>query len=74
MNKRINLTGLSQPELIAFVEEIGEPAYRGRQIFAALHHRRLQSFDQMTDLPKALRERLNENATASTLTVESLYL
>ncbi len=74
MDRRINLTGLSQAELISFVEEIGEPAYRGRQIFAALHHRRLQSFDEMTDLPKALRERLNETATASTLTVESRYL
>lgn len=74
MDKRINLTGLSQAELIAFSEQIGEPAYRGRQIFAALHHRRLQSFEQMTDLPKALRGRLNETATASTLTVESRYL
>jgi len=74
MDKRINLTGLSQAELIAFSEQIGEPAYRGRQIFAALHHRRLQSLEQMTDLPKALRGRLNETATASTLTVESRYL
>ncbi len=74
MDRRINLTGLSQAEVISFVEQIGEPAYRGRQIFAALHHRRLQGFDEMTDLPKALRERLNETATASTLTVESRYL
>jgi len=74
MDKRINLIGLSQAELVAFSEQIGEAAYRGRQIFAALHHRRLQSFAQMTDLPKALRERLDEAATASSLTVESRYL
>lgn len=74
MNTLTNLAGLSQAELIAFIEEHGQPAYRGRQIFAALHHRRLQSFDEMTDLPKALRGRLNETATASTLTVESRYL
>ncbi len=74
MDKRINLTGLSQTELVSLVVENGKPAYRGRQIFAALQHRRLRSFDEMSDLPKALRERLQETATAATLTVESRYL
>ncbi len=74
MDKRIHVIGLNQDELVEFVGTIGEPAYRGRQIFAALQHRRLRSFDEMSDLPKALRERLNETATASTLRVESRYL
>lgn len=69
-----HLTGLTQSELTAFVEELGEPAYRGRQIFAALQRRRLQSFAAMTDLPRRLRTKLNENATAATLTLESRYL
>src|SRR5206468_10271083 len=51
-----------------------EPAYRGRQIFAAIHHRRLRSFDEMSDLPKELRSKLNHAAAASTLTLESRYL
>ncbi|HEV2913644.1 MAG TPA: 23S rRNA (adenine(2503)-C(2))-methyltransferase RlmN [Pyrinomonadaceae bacterium] len=74
MNRAINLTGLSKDELADFVGELGEPAYRGRQIFAAAHGRRLRSFDEMTDLPKDLRERLAERATLSTLTVESRYV
>jgi len=74
MDKRINLTGLSRDELISFIEQTGEPAYRGRQIFSALQHRRLQSFAEMSDLPKAFRERLQDTASASTLTVESHYL
>src|SRR6266550_2556878 len=74
MEKRTNLTGLSQAELVSFMAANGEPAYRGRQIFAAFQHRRLRSFDEMSDLPKALRERLQETATASTLTIESQYL
>jgi 23S rRNA (adenine2503-C2)-methyltransferase len=74
MNERVNLVGCSATELVQFVATLGEPAYRGRQIFSALHHRRLQSFDQISDLPKALRERLQECATAATLTVESRYL
>ncbi len=74
MNKRLNLTGLNHAELSAFVAESGEPHYRARQLFNALQHRRLQSFDEMTDLSKRFREYLNETASASTLTVESRYL
>ena len=74
MDFRTSLTGLTQSELVAFAEEQGQPAYRGRQIFAALHHRRLQSFDAMSDLPKTLRERLIATANASTLSVESRYI
>ena len=74
MDKGSQLTGLSQPEMISFVETLGEPSYRGRQLFAALQHRRLRSFDEMTDLPKELRARLNEVARPATLKVESQYL
>src|ERR1044071_2600612 len=74
MNQRVELIGLSQPELVEFVEGLGEPAYRGRQVFAALQHRRLRSFDEMTDLSKELRARLNEVGQAATLKVESRYL
>jgi len=52
MNQPIHLTGLTEAELISFTEQLSQPAYRGRQIFAALHHRRLRSFAEVTDLPK----------------------
>jgi 23S rRNA (adenine2503-C2)-methyltransferase len=74
MSEKIHLTGLSKEELAEFVWNIGEPKYRARQIFKGLHARRLQSFDEMTDLPKNFREKLSETATASTLTVESRYV
>lgn len=74
MNQSVHLTGLTQAELVSFLEELAEPVYRGRQIFAALHQRRLRTFGEMTELPKELRATLNERATASTLTVESRYL
>src|SRR6202163_75467 len=70
----IHLAGLSQTDLTEFVESLGEPGYRARQIFAGLHQRRLRSFAEMTDLPKDLRAKLNEHAVASTLTLESRYL
>src|SRR5258706_6180368 len=74
MDKQTDLIGLNKAELVGFIEQIGEPAYRGRQIFKALQHRRLQTFDEMSDLPKELRAKLSGGSTASTLTGESGYL
>src|ERR1051325_3558345 len=70
----LHLAGLSQAELSEFIATLDEPAYRARQIFAGIHARRRQSFDEMTDLPKELRIRLGERAAISTLRLESRYL
>jgi 23S rRNA (adenine2503-C2)-methyltransferase len=69
-----HLIGLTEAELEALAEGIGEPRYRGRQIFKGLQERRLLSFDDMTDLPKPVRAKLDEIAEPSTLTVESRYV
>lgn len=74
MAERSHLTGLTPAELEGFVREMGEPLYRARQIFKGLHERRLLSFDEMTDLPKAFREKVSSVAESSTLTVESRYV
>lgn len=74
MKEAVDLLGLSKSELVSFVETIGAPAYRGKQIFGGLQHRRLLSFDEMTDLPKDLRASLSEVARASTLKIESRYI
>ena len=44
-------------ELTAALKEMGEPAFRGRQVFTWLH-RGVRSFDEMSDLSKPLREKL----------------
>src|SRR5882724_7354662 len=72
--KALHLTGLSPAELSDFVGTAGEPAYRGDQIFGAIHGRRLRSFEQITDLPKELRSKLEQQAAISTLTLESRYV
>lgn len=72
--QQTHLTGLSAAELSEFVVSLGQPAYRARQIFAGIHGRRLTSFDEMTDLPKDLREELVNQATISSLKLESRYI
>ena len=72
--KPLHLTALSLAELSEFVAELGEPPYRARQIFAGIHHRRLTSLGDMTDLPKELRAKLGERTVVSTLRLESRFL
>ena len=74
MTEKLHLTGFSIDELADYAESIGEPKYRARQIFKGLHERRILNFDEITDLPKALRAKLNRTATATTLKVESRYV
>src|SRR3989440_5567985 len=70
----VHLTGLSQAELSDFVASLGEPEYRARQMFSAIHARRVMSFDAMTELPKELRATLGESNVLSTLKLESRYV
>src|SRR5437899_12334865 len=72
--KPLHLTALLPAELCEFVAALGEPPFRARQIFAGIHHRRLSSLGEMTDLPKELRARLGEQAVISTLMLESRFL
>lgn len=58
----VELLGKSKEELRAFCAEMGEPAYRGGQIYHALYAERKFDFAQMTNLPAALRERLAKEA------------
>lgn len=69
-----HLLGLGPQELSEFVASLGEPAYRGKQLFNSLHRRRVLSFDDMTDLPLAFRSHLAESAAVSTLTIQSRYV
>jgi 23S rRNA (adenine2503-C2)-methyltransferase len=58
-----NLLGKSPEELRAFLQEMGEPAYRGAQIYHALYAEPRADFVAMTNLPLALRDRLAREAT-----------
>ena len=58
-----DLLSLTYDELSAFVsDELSEKRFRTGQLFTWLHKRRVKSFSDMTDLSKALRNRLSEIA------------
>jgi len=56
----MNLKSLTQPELADILKELGQPRFRAKQVFTWLH-KGVRSYDEMTNLPKALRDTLAEN-------------
>lgn len=53
-----NLYDLQLPALTDMVHDLGEPAYRARQIWQWLYHHFADSFEAMTNLPASLRAHL----------------
>jgi len=58
----MELLGKSKEELREYCVALGEPAFRGAQIYHALYSERKFSVAQITNLPAALRERLAKEA------------
>jgi len=68
MSGKADIKSMSPEELEAFFKELGEPAYRAKQVFAWIH-RGVRSFDEMTDIKKDLRERLGREAEFTNVSV-----
>ena len=62
MQSLICLYDLDHPALQALLEGWDEPSYRADQLWEWLYVHLVDSFDQMTNLPQALRERLAAEA------------
>ena len=52
------IKSLNLSELKTALTELGQPSFRAKQVYTWLH-RGVRSFEEMTDLPKALRETLS---------------
>lgn len=59
----VNLLDFDTQSLAAWLGELGEKPFRARQLMRWMHRGGAASFEQMTDVPKALRERLATLAT-----------
>ena len=55
-----DIKSLNLPEITQLLREMGEPAFRGKQVFTWLH-RGVTSFEDMSNLSKPLRQKLTES-------------
>ena len=58
-------------ELAAFMNDVGQPAYRARQILRRLWVNPAASFDDMSDLPRALRDEMAARFTIPRLAIDT---
>ena len=59
MSKK-DIASYNYEELIEEMNRIGTKSFRGKQIYSWLHEKLVDSFEEMTNLPKNLREKLDE--------------
>jgi len=68
IDTKVELKGLSLEEMERYAAALGEPSYRGRRIFHWVYARGCRRFEEMTDLPAALRATLAEQASITGIT------
>lgn len=64
---KLDIRSLQYDELINWCEQIGEKKFRAAQIYDWLHVKMVDSFDEMTNLSKNLRQKLNDNCECISL-------
>ncbi len=66
---KVDIKSMTQEEITAAMKGLGESAFRGKQVFSWLH-KGVTSFDEMSNLSKALREKLKDAYYITVPTVE----
>lgn len=69
---RADLVGFLPGEVEALLKELGQPRYRGQQVFHWVHARRVLDLEAMTSLPRTLRAALASRARVSRPVVAQL--
>lgn len=61
MSEKVNIRKFELTELCEQLSKMGEKAFRGKQIYTRLWQKNAESFSEMSELPKNLREKLESN-------------
>ena len=72
--EKTDIKSLNLKELTALMEQLGEKGFRAKQIYQWLHVKQVASFDEMTNISKALIEKLKENCHLVSLKQEAVQI
>ena len=72
--EKTDIKSLNLKELTVFMEQLGEKAFRAKQIYQWLHGKQAASFEEMTNIPKALIEKLKENSHLVSIKQEAVQI
>ncbi|MEC7493114.1 MAG: 23S rRNA (adenine(2503)-C(2))-methyltransferase RlmN [Pseudomonadota bacterium] len=68
---KVNLLGMTRAQLESFFIDIGEKKFRAQQVMKWIHHQGVRDFQEMTNLGKALRDRLSQTAEITPPIIDS---
>jgi 23S rRNA (adenine2503-C2)-methyltransferase len=69
---KVNLKEYDLPEMEKFLISIGEPKYRAAQVYQWIYKYRVTAFEEMTNLPLPLRQKLGETAEIGQFSVAAV--
>lgn len=72
--EKCDILSMDFPSLAAAVKDMGEPSFRAKQIYAWLHDSCAESFDEMTNLSKSLRQKLDDNFVIFSAAIEKKFI
>lgn len=67
--EKTDIKSLDLEKLTLFVTSIGEKPFRAKQLYEWMHKKLASGYDEMTNLPKSLKEKLLQSAAFTSLVV-----
>lgn len=64
-----DIKSLELAELTEAMVQMGQPKFRGMQVYSWLHEKRVESFEEMSNLPAAFRQQLAQNYYINSLSI-----
>lgn len=64
-----DIKSLELAELTESMVQMGQPKFRGKQVYSWLHEKRVESFEEMSNLPAAFRQQLAQNYYINSLSI-----
>ena len=74
MGEKTDIKSMDLKQLKDFFADMGEKVFRAKQVYEWLHVRQVEQFSEMTNLSKALRERLDETCHITALKKEQVQI
>ena len=72
--EKLDIKSLTLEELTEAIRQMGDKPFRAKQIYQWLHGKQAASFEEMTNIPKALIEKLKENSHLVSIKQEAVQI
>lgn len=74
MSDKADLKSMNLAEMTEFIVSIGEKSFRAKQVYQWIHEKQADSFDEMTNISKKMRELLADAGYLTTLKKEEVQI